>query len=357
MICPHCGRKSDPLFKFCLHCGRELDSRGQAPRQRPERKSAKAPVAPPEPVESPRETKVGSCPSCSADLKASDKFCPGCGAKVGGPAVAPSEVSPSPAAPAPAAPAAPAPAAPAPVAAKPVVVAPTADSSFVPPVVKENEGRTAVGFLISVSSVDGNETVRVPLYEGANTLGRGDVDIQFGEDDLLSPVHLSIEIGQEGVHLACLGSRNGSFVRMIEPVWLEHLDMFRIGQQLLRYEELEQLPDMVFTQEPETQILGSPTRSNPWGRLTQVVDEDQTGSSFLLSGEKVFLGRERGNITFPGDRYVSGTHAVLTRKDGGTTLNDVGSSNGTYVRVKGGMAIRSGQFFLAGRQLFKLHMD
>jgi predicted component of type VI protein secretion system len=144
---------------------------------------------------------------------------------------------------------------------------------------------------------------------------------------------------------------------MTDQERLEHGDMFRIGQQLLRFEELNALDPVVLCDDPQTQVLGSPAGPKAWGRLTQVVTEMQTGSSFLLANENVFLGRERGNITFPGDRYISGTHAVITRKSDGAYLRDVGSSNGTYIRIKGTLEVSSGQYFLAGRQLFKLHLE
>ena len=43
------------------------------------------------------------------------------------------------------------------------------------------------------------------------------------------------------------------------------------------------------------------------------------------------MGRERGEIRFLHDGYVSGSHAVLSQASGQVTLRDLGSSNGTYV--------------------------
>lgn len=217
--------------------------------------------------------------------------------------------------------------------------------------------RPVAGYLISVSSVDGRETVKVPLYDGKNTLGRESCDISFPEDDLLSPTHVIIQVKDKTVNLDCQVSRNGSYVRMTDQEKLEHGDLFRLGQQLLRFEELEKFEPLVKPEEEGTQVLGSPAGPRAWGRLTQVVTEQESGSSFLLASENVFLGRERGNITFPGDRYISGTHAVVARRSDGTFLRDVGSSNGTYIRVKSERTITSGQYFLAGRQLFKLFVS
>ena len=43
------------------------------------------------------------------------------------------------------------------------------------------------------------------------------------------------------------------------------------------------------------------------------------------------LGRERGDILFPEDGYVSGLHCRLTWDGQRLFLTDLGSSNGTFV--------------------------
>ncbi len=376
MICVHCGRESDPLFKFCLHCGKELS----APK---EDKPAAAPAPPPEEVAEPVAE-----PSFEEEVSAAEE--PLEEPAVSEPDLA-EEPEPEPAEEAQAEPAEEAQAEPAEEAsqeaeAEPAKAArcsrcraklePNANvchlcghhvgDEVVPGRDEAERGRDTAkislkrkpaGYLISVSSVDGRETVKVPIFVGKNTLGRENCDLQFPEDDLLSPTHLLLEVGVENVNLSCPGSRNGTYVRMSDQVKLDHGDLFRLGQQLLKFEELEKLAAVIASSEDGVQVLGSPAGPKAWGRLTQVITDDENGSSFLLTSENVFLGRERGNITFPGDRYISGTHAVIARRADGTYLRDVGSSNGTYIRVPGDMVIESGQYFLAGRQLFKLYIE
>ena len=65
------------------------------------------------------------------------------------------------------------------------------------------------------------------------------------------------------------------------------------------------------------------------------------------------LGRERGDILFPEDGYVSGTHAQLTLRDGQVYLSDLGSSNGTFFRIRGSRMVASGSLLLMGQQLFR----
>ena len=47
-----------------------------------------------------------------------------------------------------------------------------------------------------------------------------------------------------------------------------------------------------------------------WGRLSVIVGRDVDGPAFPLFDETVVLGRERGDILFPEDGYVSGTHCA-----------------------------------------------
>ena len=101
-----------------------------------------------------------------------------------------------------------------------------------------------------------------------------------------------------------------------------------------------------------TEIIGTP---NPgfWGRVSVIVGRDVDGPAFPLFDETVVLGRERGDILFPEDGYVSGTHAQLTLRGGQVYLSDLGSSNGTFFRIRGSRLIPSGSLLLMGQQLFR----
>ena len=99
--------------------------------------------------------------------------------------------------------------------------------------------------------------------------------------------------------------------------------------------------------------MGTP---NPgfWGRLSVIVGRDVDGSAFPLFGDAIVLGRERGDILFPEDGYVSGTHAKVFSRDGRFYLQDMNSSNGTFLRLRGERPLRSGAHILIGQQLFRI---
>ena len=83
---------------------------------------------------------------------------------------------------------------------------------------------------------------------------------------------------------------------------------------------------------------------------------DSYTSAFPVPVTGLYLGRERGDILFPEDGYVSGLHCQLALGNSKLTLTDVGSSNGSYVRLNGPRTVRNGDFVLLGQQLFRIHV-
>src|SRR6185503_10591501 len=123
----------------------------------------------------------------------------------------------------------------------------------------------------------------------------------------------------------------------------------RIGQEILLYEAVEQPAAPRDGVEP----VGSPIEGY-WGRISLVVGRDSTANAFPIGGEGITLGRERGDLLFPEDGYVSGLHCRITTEGGRVFLTDLGSSNGTFLKLKADRNVTNGDFLLLGQQLFKV---
>ncbi|HXJ19585.1 MAG TPA: FHA domain-containing protein [Polyangia bacterium] len=195
---------------------------------------------------------------------------------------------------------------------------------------------------------DGSEGGAHPLLDGENMIGRGQAAL-FDADAYLSPRHAALTVSAEGVMVRDLQSLNGVFLKITAEEALESGDIFRIGQELLRFEVISPPQPL----EDGTEIMGTP---NPgfWGRLSVIVGRDVDGSAFPLFGESIVLGRERGDILFPEDGYVSGTHSRISLHDERVFLTDLGSSNGTFLRLRHERIVPNGAFLLMGQQLFRL---
>jgi pSer/pThr/pTyr-binding forkhead associated (FHA) protein len=66
------------------------------------------------------------------------------------------------------------------------------------------------------------------------------------------------------------------------------------------------------------------------------------------------LGRERGDVLFPDDGYVSGLHCHISCKDGDVFVTDLGSSNGTFVQIRHETELKNGDVLLMGQQLYRV---
>ncbi|MEX1365115.1 MAG: FHA domain-containing protein [Nannocystaceae bacterium] len=174
----------------------------------------------------------------------------------------------------------------------------------------------------------------------------------WDEDAYLDDDHGSLTPLAEGIRADDAGSLNGIYVKLTGRVDIQSGDQFRVGQELLMYEDL---PEPTPT-EDGTERMGSP---NPgyWGRLSLLVDADVASQAYPIEGEGITVGREQGDITFPDDGYVSGSHCRIVGDDTGVYLEDLGSSNGTYMRVRSGTVLPYGSLVLIGQKLFQLERN
>ncbi len=196
---------------------------------------------------------------------------------------------------------------------------------------------------------DGSEGESFPLGAGRTLIGRGTGGI-FSSDAYLSPEHAEFRFENDQLVVKDMESLNGVYIRIDAEVPIELFDgsVFRVGQEILRFEAPE-APDPA----PDgTQHAGSPHRGFV-GRISLVIGRDATGHSYPVPPHGIHLGRERGDVLFPEDGYVSGLHCRIHSEVGHVFLTDVGSSNGTFVRVSNESFVPPATFVLMGQQLFR----
>ena len=88
------------------------------------------------------------------------------------------------------------------------------------------------------------------------------------------------------------------------------------------------------------------------GRLRLVMESGDTDTVYELKDETL-IGRQRGDITFAHDGFMSDRHARIVRRGDAFVLTDEGSRNGTYLKIKTQTKLESGDYILLGRQLFQ----
>src|SRR5260370_18620786 len=89
-------------------------------------------------------------------------------------------------------------------------------------------------------------------------------------------------------------------------------------------------------------------------RLT--VQGADNSARFPLLEEEITWGRNKGTYIFPEDGFMSRSHAKVYQRGDSYFLEDVGSRNGTFIKVRGTAPVPQGAMVLAGGPFFKIHV-
>ena len=97
-------------------------------------------------------------------------------------------------------------------------------------------------------------------------------------------------------------------------------------------------------------------RTGPPTKLRIVEPKEQAGRVYAL-GEELTVGRAPGcQVSLESDSYVSQLHARVFTRDGQLYVEDLGSTNGTYLnrkKVSGPMLVRRGDRLQVGKTVLE----
>ena len=202
---------------------------------------------------------------------------------------------------------------------------------------------------------EGMDGISYHLAGTEHVAGRREGEILFPDDPLLSPRHANFFYRGGELLVRDEASHNGVFIRIKAPVVLESGGAFLVGEQLM---SLAACPnDAVPIPDSEgTYFYGSPKRSARMCVIQRLVGGDP-GIVVRARSESISIGREGNDINFPDDPFISGHHAQVTALDASRfQLSDVGSKNGTFLRVDGEAALRHGDYVFLGQQLLRVEI-
>ncbi len=202
---------------------------------------------------------------------------------------------------------------------------------------------------------DGLDGVAFTLAGEEHLVGRSDeAMIVFEEDRFLSPVHANFLFRFGTLIVRDERSHNGIYSRIQGTVPLQFGDRFLVGEQVIEVQATLEtsVPEPM---EDGTYFFGSPRRPAHF-RLVQILRGGGTGIACRAESVAVNIGREGNDIDFPDDPFISGRHARISWKNKQLSLTDLGSKNGTFLRIGGERALRHGDYVFMGQQLLRVEI-
>lgn len=206
--------------------------------------------------------------------------------------------------------------------------------------------------LVLIRGTDGADGLSYLLQGTEHVAGRTDAQIPFPNDPWISPRHANFIYRGDELVVRDEGSLNGVYVRVRADTPIQPGREFLCGEQVFR---IDLAPADDSGPEPDqTYFYSSPKRVSAF-RVVQILRGGNDGMLHCAREQGVQIGREDNEMNFPDDIYMSGHHARVERNDDGSfVLRDLGSRNGTYVRIDGERGLAHGDYLFIGQQLLRV---
>lgn len=199
---------------------------------------------------------------------------------------------------------------------------------------------------------EGVEGLAYQLNAEQHVVGKSG-QLVFPDDPFVSARHANFFYRNGALHVRDEGSTNGVYLRVKGSVDITADDHFLAGEQVFRFNEP---PNQNDQPGPDgTYFYSSPKQQHSF-RITQILQGGAEGMIVCARQPVLQIGREGGDLNFPTDLYMSGSHCKIELTAGTFRLTDLGSRNGTYVRLKNERELAHGDYLFIGRKLLRVEI-
>lgn len=302
------------------------------------------------------------CAKCGGDLLPDDKFCRHCGSRAEGNVAAP--------APAPAPAAGQTAAATMLMAAVPgdqaAANAPVAATMFMPQVQQPSGAPSATMFFGAATVERYARLILVKghtqfgtqwrLQGGQTVIGRNAGVVIFPDDKHLADKHCRLEFRGDDLWVVPEKTTNGVFLQVKGKAPLAPGGEVVCGSQRFRALPDEERPPVLAGDGTDTSLYGSVVTA--LNLVVMRVCEDPRYAEVYARPQRILsVGRSGCDLNFPTDPFLSTRHAQLSRGDDGTLyVEDLGSRNGTFVRIEGERKLSHGDAIMLGEQVMRVEV-
>ncbi len=214
---------------------------------------------------------------------------------------------------------------------------------------KPGAGRS---FRLQVVNGKGAVQEEYPLLDSL-TIGRSQGDVIFPTDHHMAPLNARVFIDEGQLFVQDLSQGAESiYIRVAGGYTLQNEDVVLMGHQVLKFREISGAMSVSVEQGATLNELARELQES----VADLVQMNSTGGAAVrcpLSQSEVYLGRTKGTYTFPTDMLMSRSHARILQRAEDFILEDLGSRNGTFVKVRGTTPLAVNGTLLLGNQLLR----
>jgi len=199
---------------------------------------------------------------------------------------------------------------------------------------------------------EGVEGLSYQLNAEQHIVGRNG-QLVFPDDAYVSPRHANLFYRNGKLVVRDEGSLNGVFLRVRGTVDVSAGDFVLAGEQLFRIEGAPRPND---GPAPDGTYFYSSPKHQTQFKVVQFLEGGAQGMAVCARTGSLQIGREGGDLNFPGDLFMSASHCKLEDSAGKLTLTDLNSRNGTYLRLKTERELAHGDYLFIGRKLLRVEI-
>jgi class 3 adenylate cyclase/pSer/pThr/pTyr-binding forkhead associated (FHA) protein len=183
-----------------------------------------------------------------------------------------------------------------------------------------------------------------PLVEGRLLVGREKGDLLIDDDSMISAEHALFTNLGGALYVEDVGSTHGVFVRLREPFDLQDGNTILMGREVFRFHLTADA----------LKSTAAPGQSPVLAHLITMAEGEESGQKYPLRRGETILGRMQGDITFPENMHMSRRHARIKIHASYAVLTDLGSTNGTFARIRGKHLLDVDDRVMFGRQVLRV---
>jgi class 3 adenylate cyclase/pSer/pThr/pTyr-binding forkhead associated (FHA) protein len=222
----------------------------------------------------------------------------------------------------------------------------------------EETPATAIRFVLQQVFSDGSFGQSHKLDHPGMIAGQNG-EIALTEDPQIAAQHARFtQLGAE-VYVEDMGSSCGVYLQVREPQRLKDGDIIQIGRQRLRFiAQGQSIPTAPTVAPDRTAALTRPfAKATAAASLFLLDSNDRETDRYELRGVETSFGRSKGTYTFRDDPYLSTVHARIKLQDNQYFLEDLGSTNGTFARIRKRALAHDGDTVMIGKQMLRVLAD